>query len=138
MSNHLLDLHHVGIVVRDLEASVAWYGRHLGFERVYDLAIPGAIAAMIHRGDLRLELLQTEGATPMAAERKQFEQNLKIGGISHLAIAVDDLDRAYADLEANGVEAVLPPADVPQGRGDRYAYLRDNEGMLFELFQPAA
>ena len=87
MSNHLLNLHHVGIVVQDLEASVAWYGRHLGFERVYDLAIPGAIAAMIHRGDLRLELLQTEGATPMAPERKQFEQNLKFGGISHLAIA---------------------------------------------------
>ena len=50
--NRLLSLHHVGIVVRDIEASASWYERHLGFERVYGYAFPGAQVMFIARGML--------------------------------------------------------------------------------------
>ena len=138
MSNRLSSLHHVGIVVRDLEESASWYERHLGFERAYDYAFPGARVMFIARGDIRLELFQTEGAVPMASERERAETNLKIGGINHLAITVDDLDATLEDLKAKGVDLVSPPRDVPDGQGDRFAFIRDNEGMLIELFHPGA
>jgi catechol 2,3-dioxygenase-like lactoylglutathione lyase family enzyme len=137
MSGHLLRLHHVGIVVRDLQASVAWYRDHFGFEHQYDFSFAGAEAAMVVRGDARLEFFRIDGAAPMAPERQAFETNLRIGGVNHLALRVDDLDEAVAALEAKGVEIAIRPSDVPNASGDRFAFIRDNERMLVELFQPA-
>ena len=93
---------------------------------------------MIVRGDARLEFFRVEGATPMASERQEFETNLRIGGVNHPALAVDDLDEAVAALEAKGVEIAYPPSVVPNGSGDRFAFIHDNERMLVELFQAAA
>ena len=137
MSNRLSSLHHVGIVVRNLEESAAWYQRHLGFERLYAYRFPGVQAMFIAHGDIRLELFQTEGASPMAEERESPPTNLKIGGINHLAITVNDVDGSVEDLRADGIDIVSEPRGVPDGNGDRFAFIRDNEGMLIELFRPA-
>jgi catechol 2,3-dioxygenase-like lactoylglutathione lyase family enzyme len=138
LSDQVRRFHHVGIVVRDLEASVAWYRDHFGFEHQYDYAFPGARATIIVLGEVRLEFFQVEGAAPITSERQAFEASLRIGGINHLALEVDDLEEAVAALQAKGVEIAIPPSDVPNGSGDRYAFIHDNERMLVELFQPAA
>jgi methylmalonyl-CoA/ethylmalonyl-CoA epimerase/glyoxylase I family protein len=65
------------------------------------------------------------------------QSNLKIGGINRYAIQVEDLDEAVSTLHAKGVEIVSPPKDVPNGGGDRFAFIHDNERMLVKLFQPA-
>lgn len=137
MSDRLKTFDHIGIVVQDLEVSIAWYAKHLGFERQSKFDFPGAQVAFIRRGSLRLELFQIEGAAPLAAERKQAESNLTIGGINHFAIVVDDLDETVAELQANGVELAYTLNDVPDGSGDRWTFVRDNEGMLIELYEPA-
>lgn len=137
MSDRLKTFDHVGVIVQDLEVSIAWYAKHLGFERQSEFGFPGGQVAFIARGSLRLELFQIEGASPMAAERKQAESNLAIGGINHFAIVVDDLDETVAELQANGVELAYSLNDVPDGSGDRWTFIRDNEGMLIELYQPA-
>jgi catechol 2,3-dioxygenase-like lactoylglutathione lyase family enzyme len=135
MAVNLRGIDHVGIVVQNLENSIAWYQQHLGFELLTQYDIPIARVAFIARGDLRLELFETQDASPMPVEREQAATNLKIGGINHFALAVDDLDDAVATLTAAGVEIVSPPRDVPDGRGDRFAFIRDNERMLIEIFQ---
>ena len=126
---------HVGIVVRDLDTSIAWYREHFGFEKLTEYSFPGARVAFVGKGDLRLEFFQTDGAAPMAVEREQRRTNLRIGGINHFAIGVDDLDSALAQLRESGVEIESEPAEVGDGKGDRFAFVRDNEKMLVELFQ---
>ncbi len=74
----------------------------------------------------------------MALERKEALSNLRIGGINHFAISVDDINATLAELLANGVEQAYPVSDVPDGSGDRWVFIRDNEGMLIELYQTAA
>lgn len=138
MAESLDRFHHVGIVVQDLETSIAWYGQHLGFARVSDYAFPGVKAVFIERGNARLELFQTDGSKPMEAGRQQPATNLQLGGINHFAIEVDDLDQTLADLSAKGVEIVSPAREVPDGRGYRFAFIRDNESMLIELLQASA
>ena len=135
MSADMGHCHHVGVVVRDIEASVAWYVDRLGFERTYGFSFPGAQAVFVRRGEFRIEFFQVEGAAPMAPERETGPTNLKIGGINHFAIQVADVDRTVAELESKGVEVASPPKDVPGGRKERYAFVRDNERMLVELFQ---
>ena len=137
MSDRLKSFDHIGVIVQDLEASIAWYSRHLGFKRQSDFGFPGAKVAFVARGSLRLELFQIEGASPMAVERKEAVSNLSIGGINHFAIVVDDLDGTVAELQASGVELAYTMNDVPDGSGDRWTFIRDNEGMLIELYQPA-
>ncbi len=128
-------LDHVGVVVRDLDASTSWYEEHFGFAKLSEYGFPGARVAFIGRGDLRIELFQMENAAPMDPGREDRATNLRFGGINHFAIGVSDIEAAVADLKAKGVEIVSPPGDVPDGRGDRYAFVRDNERMLIELFQ---
>lgn len=133
----LSGIHHVGIVVKSVEASVTWYVEHLGFERLFTFGWPGVQAAFIGRGALKLELFQNNEAAPMAEDRRRAETNLKIGGINHFAIEVPDLDATVAALEAKGVEVVSPPREVPNSGGSRFAFIHDNEQMLVELYQPA-
>lgn len=138
MSDRLNHFHHVGITVRDLEATIAWYQQHLGFQRLTDFGFPGARVAFIGRGDLRLEFFPIESATPMEDGRKEAESNLSFGGIHHVAIYVDDLDATLQELKAKGVEQGYTLNVVPDGSGDRYTFIRDNEGMLIELYQPGS
>jgi catechol 2,3-dioxygenase-like lactoylglutathione lyase family enzyme len=130
-------IHHVGIVVENLEASVSWYSEKLGFERLYSYSFPGVQATFIARGSLQIELFQTEQAKPMAEERRLAETNLKIGGINHFAIEVVDLDATILELQGAGVEIVSMPKEVPNSGGSRFAFIHDNERMLVELFQSA-
>ncbi|MCQ8277643.1 VOC family protein [Acetobacteraceae bacterium KSS8] len=130
----LSGLHHVGIVVEDIEASAQWYAEHLGFERLYGFSRPGVQAVFLGLGALRLEFFQNENAAPMADERRRPETNLRIGGINHFAIEVADLDATLQALTARGVAVVFPPRDVPNSGGSRYAFIHDNEQMLIELF----
>lgn len=130
-------IHHIGIVVQSIEASAAWYVDNLGFERLYTYGWPGVQAAFIGRGDMKIELFQNEQAAAMTEDRQAAETNLRIGGINHFAIQVDDIDEAVAELEARGVEIVSPPKDIPNSGGDRFAFVHDNERMLVELVQSA-
>lgn len=132
---HLKGIHHVGIVVQNIESSAAWYVDKLGFERLYAFELPGVRAAFIGRGDVLLELFEDPDAAPMAKERQGLDSNLKIGGINHFAIAVDDLDATLTDLRARGIDIVSPAREVPNSGGSRFAFIHDNERMLVELFE---
>ncbi|MEO8060112.1 MAG: VOC family protein [Burkholderiales bacterium] len=136
MSDRLNHFHHVGLTVRDLDASIAWYDQHLGFKHLTDFSFPGAKVAFIGRGDLRLEFFQIENSKPMEEKRKEPESNLSFGGIHHFAIFVEDLGGTLEELKAKGVEQAYPVSVVPDGSEDSYAFIRDNEGHLIELYQP--
>jgi catechol 2,3-dioxygenase-like lactoylglutathione lyase family enzyme len=50
----------------------------------------------------------------------------------HVALGVEDLDAACAELRAHGITLLVEPRDYPWGRS---AYLRDPDGRLVELSQ---
>ncbi|MGH7511199.1 MAG: VOC family protein [Gemmatimonadales bacterium] len=53
-----------------------------------------------------------------------------------VGIGVDDVDSAFAALEARGVPVVDPPTDQPWGV--RNFYIRDPDGYVIEFEQPAS
>ena len=60
-------------------------------------------------------------------------------GTTHLALEVNDIDRAFADLTAAGVPiASQAPVEIPSGdwAGWRCLYARDPDGVTIELSQP--
>lgn len=128
-------VHHVGIGVPDLDAAIEWYRDYLGFveDRRFDIESVKAKAAFVRRGDFRVELFEFEGAGPLPAHRRDPVADLRYGGISHLAIEVDDVRAFFAELERKGVDVAVPVTEFMPGWP--VAFIRDVAGNLIEIYR---
>lgn len=131
--------HHVSLSVADLDAQQRWYAGALGFTEVVEkFEVPEAgvrTAVLQTTGGTRVELIERAGS----ARTETFADPMDIlraQGYGHWALEVDNLDDAFARLTSAGAEAVWPPADAVQP-GARFGYVKDPEGNLIELIQPA-
>jgi len=132
--------HHVSLSVADLAAQRRWYAEALGFTEVteeFELPEPPVRTVVLESADgVRVELIERAGAARAAVFGDPLD-TLRGLGYAHWALAVDDLDAAFARLVGLGAEAAWPPAAAVQP-GARFAYVKDPEGNLIELIQPTA
>jgi len=126
--------HHCGISIPDLERSIRWYREHLGFAVEYRTEMPAVPfkGAFLRRGNTRIELFERPGAAPLPDARRDPAGDLATHGTKHLALEVDDLDRAFQWLTARGVEIAFPPFEA---HGLAGCYIRDGDGILIELIE---
>src|SRR5919202_1078572 len=99
------DLHHVAIVVEDLDAALATYRRTLGIEArsVRDVPDQNVRIAFVALGNTLLELVQpTDAASGVA----RFLAERGRATLHHLCFEVDDLAGTLDRLAAAGVELV--------------------------------
>ena len=131
-------IEHVGVVVRDLEASRRLWEDCLGIPLGGLEHSPGRPhkLALYPVGESMVELLA--GIEPdskfarMCAEGK--------GGINHICFEVENIDEALAELKAKGIPLIDQVARIGHG-GCRIAYLdpAGTENCLIELAElPAA
>ncbi|MGE4432167.1 MAG: VOC family protein [Sphingobium sp.] len=134
MDNQEIWFHHLGVSVRDMDGSIGWWRRMLGFtlERRYWLdSIPAEIA-MLANGALHVELLCRPDSKPADAERRVPDDDLRTCGNKHMALSVADVRGMVEALQAKGVDLVWVK-DLPNGCSA--AFIRDNEGNLIELVE---
>jgi catechol 2,3-dioxygenase-like lactoylglutathione lyase family enzyme len=131
---------HVNISVADLEVQRAWYETALGFAKVVErveLDDPPVRTVVLEApGGMRIELIERAGSVRSRDDADPLEATGE-QGYGHWAVDVEDLDIAFAQLAAAGAQTVWPPADAATA-GARFAYVKDPEGNLLELIQPAA
>jgi catechol 2,3-dioxygenase-like lactoylglutathione lyase family enzyme len=134
-----ISFNHVSLSVADLDAQVAWYGRALGFEEVvdrYELPEPPVGTAVLQAASgIRIELIQRGGSERLGEYSDPLDMT-RSQGYGHWAVDVEDLDLAFEWLLEVGAREVWPPADAV-APGERFAYVKDPEGNLIELIQPA-
>jgi len=119
----------VRYMVDDVDAAVAWYTTHLGFELISSAA---PAFADVKRGPLRLLL---SGKTSSAGRPMSDGQQPGPGGWNRFELVCDDLGAEVARLRAAGVKF---RNDMVKGPGGSQILLQDPSGNLVELFQPAA
>jgi catechol 2,3-dioxygenase-like lactoylglutathione lyase family enzyme len=138
----------IGITVSNVERSVAFYTRVLGFEQVSDAEVTGEDyerlqgvfglrlkVIRLRLGDEALDLMEylTPRGRPIPADSRSHDR-----WFQHVAIVVSDMDRAYARLREHRVEHASPapqrlPDWNPVAGGVRAFYFKDPDGHPLEI-----
>jgi catechol 2,3-dioxygenase-like lactoylglutathione lyase family enzyme len=119
----------VRYMVNDVEASVEWYTKHLGFSLLSNHA---PAFADVRRGALRLLL---SGPLSSAGRPMPDGERPSPGGWNRIHLIVEDLAVEVERLRAAGVRF---RNEVVTGPGGSQILLIDPSGNVVELFQPAA
>lgn len=140
----ILGVHHTAISTHDIERLITFYTGLLGFELVHRqswttdaetqnrlLGTTGSAAqlAMLRHRNCYLELFQFEAPAP---EARSATQRLFGAGMTHICIAVQDLDQEYQRLLAAGVRFHSSPLPRPQLNA---VYGHDPDGNVVELLE---
>ena len=116
-------------LVDDVERSIAFYTRHLGFKLEQKM---GPAFAKVSRDDLTLWLAgpQSSAARPMPDGRRP-----EPGGWNRLVLEVKDLVSRVAEMKREGL---LFRNEVVVGPGGKQILLEDPDGNPVELFEAAS
>jgi catechol 2,3-dioxygenase-like lactoylglutathione lyase family enzyme len=128
MNDKTVDLVSVRYLVDDVEKSIDFYTRHLGFEVNTNMA--PAFADVV-RGQLRLLL---SGPKSSAGRPMPDGAQPSPGGWNRIHLIVTDIS---AEVERLRAEGVAFRNDIVSGPGGQQILLEDPSGNVVELFQPA-
>lgn len=121
----IYELNHFGIVVGDLEASLAFYEGVLGARTVFRRFVESTQTDVLYLqlGNSLIELLHPH-------DRDEDAHT----GITHIAFMTDDLDGDFTALTHAGVPSISEPKTASTGVG-RLAFVRDPNGIGVELLK---
>jgi catechol 2,3-dioxygenase-like lactoylglutathione lyase family enzyme len=118
----------VRYMVSDVDAAVAFYTTHLGFEVREQF---GPAIAILARGDLTLWL----AGPPSSAARPMPDGSQPVpGGWNRIVIEVPDIVGEVDRMRASGVRF---RNDIVTGPGGKQILIEDPSGNPIELFQPS-
>ena len=124
---------HTCIAVSNLDRSIKWYGifgfeEQTRFERP-DLKFKGALLKL---GGYRLELFEPYEPQKLEKYRQELAESLRHVGLQHVALVVDDVEKAHKYLQSQGVEFAT---EMTTGKTAKYIFCRDPDGILLEIKQ---
>jgi methylmalonyl-CoA epimerase len=129
-----MKIDHIGIATRHLDEGLKVWRDVLGLtvDASEEVAEQGVRIAMLPVGDTHVELL--EALSPESAVGRFLAK--RGPGIHHIAIEVDDIDAALADLKGKGARLIDETPRVG-ARGCLIAFVHPSstDGVLLELVQ---
>ncbi len=133
----MLKIEHLGIAVKDLEASNTLYQKLLGQApyKTETVESEQVSTSFFKIGESKIELLQATGT--QSAIAKYIDK--KGEGIHHIAFAVEDIEAEVDRLKAEGFQ---PISDKPKRGADNklvfFFHPKSTNGVLIELCQEIA
>ena len=123
---------HIGIAVKDIEQAKKFYTEFLGMKALGEEVVEEqkVKVCFIPCGDSEIELL--ESTSPDGPIAKHIEK--KGEGIQHIALRVDNIEAAIADLMAKGVRMIDEKLRYGAG-GAKIAFVhpKSTGGILLEI-----
>ena len=123
-------MHHIGVEVRDIERSEAFYVGLLDFRKVAEFCFEesGRRIVFLDLDGVSVELLSAPG------NEAYMEPPDNQCGYKHLALLTDDVDRDIARLREGGAPIRLEPTTIAAINA-RIAFAEDPDGIPVELWQ---
>lgn len=127
-------IHHVAVVVEDIDKSLSFWRDALGLPlgQIKDVPTEKARIAFLPLGEAEVELVQ-----PVGDESGLARYLAKRGpGMHHLCVQVDGIDAMLAQLKDKGVR-LINEAAMPGEAGKKYAFVHPEStgGVLVELYE---
>jgi glyoxylase I family protein len=149
--NVVTRLDHIAVTVSDLDRSLAFYEGVLGFREVERHRLEGeTISTMAGKPNVIMQVvrLSPPQGPGILLDLQQYVRpmgpvsNAQLGmaNHSHFCFGVEDMETAYRDLKANGVEFVSAPVTFDLGKDWEYGalrvvFLKDPDGFILELVE---
>jgi methylmalonyl-CoA epimerase len=129
----LQQIDHIGIAVRDLDETIAFYRDVMGLEVSSTEIFNGMKVAFLRIADSELELL--EDMTPDGAIARHIAKRGE--GLQHVAYRVSNIEEALAEMRAKGL-TLIDAQPRPGARHARVAFLhpKSTKGVLIEFVEP--
>lgn len=132
--NRIRGIHHVAIVVDDMEEALKFWRDSLGLEveHVEDVPDQQAIVAFLPTGNSEIELVKPTSDDNGAARFMQ-----KHGpGMHHICFEVDDIEACLSQLRENQVKLINEEPIIGAG-GKKIAFVhpKSTHGVLVELYE---
>lgn len=124
--------HHTAFTVTDLEESIDWYQKILGFAVVKRHEMKEGAFVLMQREDVFIELFHFDNTKPLPQSRQELMSDLHEVGTKHLCIEVDDLGNLVDELKEKGIESM--PIDTA-AFGGKFTFIKDCNGILIEFYQ---
>ena len=143
----LKGFNHTGVIVTDLDRAIGFFEDLLGFEllsraprdpaligRMTGLPAPQVEIAHLQGPGHRVELIRYHTAGGRGADRPRIYDD----GSAHVALDVDDVERAVAAAAAHGLAPIGEIIQIDNGpnRGRKVVYLESGYGLLIEFIGP--
>ncbi|MDY3973518.1 methylmalonyl-CoA epimerase [uncultured Veillonella sp.] len=137
MAFKVLQVDHIGIAVANLDETKDFYKNILGMEHLPEDEVveeQKVKVSFFPLGDAELEFLETtEVDGPIG---RYIEKNGGRNGIQHIALRVDNIENAIADLMAKGVRMIdEKPRYGAGGSAIAFIHPKATGGVLVELCQ---
>jgi catechol 2,3-dioxygenase-like lactoylglutathione lyase family enzyme len=137
------EVQHIAISVSNMEEALQFYSGIMGLEVMMDMEMEGdpALEAILGVKDLKmryvifnnkggklnlLEFKNPKGEN-VAEKLRPYDQ-----AIHHIAFSVDDVEAAYKELSAKGIEFISPPQNTGLAKATA---MRGPDGVIIELFE---
>lgn len=132
----VLGVDHIGIAAKDLAEVGAFWEllglKSMGEETVAEQKVTTGFYPTPNGSEIEL-LVASEAGSPI---EKFIEKNGGRGGIQHIALRVDNLEAALADLQEKGVKLIdTKPRKGAGGAMIAFIHPKATHGVLLELCQ---
>lgn len=124
------------ISVADLERSVEWYTRVLGFEIRREASVPARSIeiTLLERSDALLELVEIGDARPLSELAPEISRRQFVHGVYKIGFLVEDLDQLIEHLTTLDIPLRSDPIEEPDG-GLRSLQVTDPDGTIVQIFE---
>lgn len=129
---NLKNIDHIGIAVTNMQESLSFWETSLGIEPhgIQEVPEQKLRTAFLPIGETEIELLESTSAESSVA--KFIEKHGE--GLHHIAIRVDDIDAALAELKAKGIKLIdETPRNGAGGARIAFVHPKATHGVLLEL-----
>lgn len=120
--------HHVHLLCSDLENTITFFRDILGASLVTYKKFGGVDGATIDLNGTTINLRVAADAETVAGD-----SSLLTYGYHHICVQTDDIDAGYAELSSKGIEFVVSPTDIPDGR---ISFFKGPDNIVIEMMQP--
>jgi len=130
-----MKINHIGIVVKDIEKSVRYYGDFFGFKKVSDIFYDenqkvNVVFLKSECKDYVFELIE-----PVGKDSPVNNSLKKGGGLNHICYEVKDIKKTIEELKEKGGRLISGPSYANAFEGKKIAFFYTKNREVIELVE---